>query len=195
MVSLSLNHFRQKVRGILSESGTSAISFAIVGPVFVLLVVASLELAFVLMAQNTLEGAAREAARFGIVGGNTDRFAEITQRIKDSVQKYSAGALNPEKVTVKTTAYVNLESLGRPEPFTDLNGNGEWDVGEPFTDLNGNGRWDADQGTSGSFGVGGQAVRLELEYVWDTLMPFLGESRFVTVRASTVVVNEDFPAS
>ena len=28
------------------------------------------------------------------------------------------------------------------EPFTDINGNGQWDIGEPFTDVNGNGRWD-----------------------------------------------------
>ena len=28
------------------------------------------------------------------------------------------------------------------EPFTDINANGQWDIGEPFTDVNGNGRWD-----------------------------------------------------
>lgn len=28
------------------------------------------------------------------------------------------------------------------EPFTDTNGNGQWDIGEPFTDVNGNGKWD-----------------------------------------------------
>ena len=30
-----------------------------------------------------------------------------------------------------------------PEPFTDQNNDGEWNVGEPFTDQNGNGTWDA----------------------------------------------------
>lgn len=28
------------------------------------------------------------------------------------------------------------------EPFTDENGNGDWDSGEPYTDYNGNGTWD-----------------------------------------------------
>jgi hypothetical protein len=28
------------------------------------------------------------------------------------------------------------------EPFTDINGNGQWDINEPFTDVNSNGRWD-----------------------------------------------------
>jgi hypothetical protein len=31
-----------------------------------------------------------------------------------------------------------------PEPFTDLNGDGQWSPGEPFADLNGNGVRDAD---------------------------------------------------
>ena len=31
-----------------------------------------------------------------------------------------------------------------PEPFTDLNNDGEWNIGEKFTDTNGNGTWDAD---------------------------------------------------
>ncbi len=29
-----------------------------------------------------------------------------------------------------------------PEPFTDANGNGLWDIKEPYTDLNKNGMWD-----------------------------------------------------
>ncbi|MDQ6624784.1 MAG: alpha-amylase family glycosyl hydrolase, partial [Verrucomicrobiota bacterium] len=34
------------------------------------------------------------------------------------------------------------------EPFTDVNGNGTWDVGEPFEDLNKNGVWDNNIPTS-----------------------------------------------
>lgn len=186
---------RVSLKALQGEKGVSAISFAIVGPLFIFLVIASLELAFVLMAQNTLEGAAREAARFGIIGGNVDRMAEITKRVKDTVQTLSGGMMDPAKVTITTKAYTSLENLGRPEPFTDLNENGEYDTNEPFDDINGNGEWDEDQGASNSFGVGGQAVQLELEYTWDTLIPFLGENRLVKVRASTLVVNEDFPSS
>jgi len=32
---------------------------------------------------------------------------------------------------------------GTPEPFTDSNGNGLWDVGESYVDSNGNSVWDA----------------------------------------------------
>ncbi|MBM4175523.1 MAG: hypothetical protein FJ213_05035 [Ignavibacteria bacterium] len=31
----------------------------------------------------------------------------------------------------------------RPEPFSDLNGNTKYDIGEPYVDMNGNGIWDA----------------------------------------------------
>lgn len=34
------------------------------------------------------------------------------------------------------------------EPYTDLNGNGQWDPGEPFEDINGNGVWDDNIGDS-----------------------------------------------
>jgi len=45
-------------------------------------------------------------------------------------------------IRIESTAQLYIQ---RPEPFTDLNGDGRWDVGEPFTDLNGNGKWDSGQ--------------------------------------------------
>ncbi|MCC3513796.1 MAG: hypothetical protein JGK29_33875 [Microcoleus sp. PH2017_17_BER_D_A] len=46
----------------------------------------------------------------------------------------------PPSVIGQTTNGRNV--LTPNEPFTDINGNGQWDIGEPFTDVNGNGRWD-----------------------------------------------------
>jgi len=39
--------------------------------------------------------------------------------------------------------------VGAFDPFTDVNGNGQWDVGEPFTDINGNGLRDATNAEAG----------------------------------------------
>ena len=37
------------------------------------------------------------------------------------------------------------DCIDNPEPFTDVNNNGIWDVGEPFEDINESGYYDEDQ--------------------------------------------------
>lgn len=50
---------------------------------------------------------------------------------------------------IVTQAYTDPRNVGVPEPFSDLPPeNGQFDAGEPYTDVNGNGQWDADMGLS-----------------------------------------------
>jgi len=48
-------------------------------------------------------------------------------------------------VLLKDDSHSNLDKIfseKKAEPFEDLNGNREYDLGEPFEDLNGSGKWD-----------------------------------------------------
>ena len=175
-----------------NQEGVSAIQFALLAPIFIFAMIAALQLGIVMIIENALEGAAREASRFAIVDANLDRESAIRNHVKDTASDLSGGIVKKDNVLISVKAYDKISDLGRPEPFTDLNGNGEYDVGETYVDTNGNGQWDADQGVSGSFGEPGAAVIYEISYVYDTIIPIFNFNRFYTVTAKTIVVNEDF---
>jgi hypothetical protein len=56
----------------------------------------------------------------------------------------------------------SVHILGDGEPYSDLNGNGQWDGAEPFTDLNGNGVWDP----------GEPFIDINGDGVWNPAEPF-----------------------
>ena len=84
-------------------------------------------------------------------------------------------------------------NIGQPEPFHDIDLNGQYDVGEPFTDVNGNGQWDSDMGAAG-LGGPGDVVVYRVEYPWAIMTPLLqaatGET--ITHKASIAVRNEPY---
>ncbi|MGN6671322.1 MAG: TadE/TadG family type IV pilus assembly protein [Candidatus Nucleicultricaceae bacterium] len=192
------NHWMQSdlCRGFVRKnSGASMIEFALVAPVFLFFLIAILEMALLFVAQNAIEAAAREAARYSMTGssyGFATRQAAITQKIKDVATLYSGGLIDPTKLVIQVKAYGDLSEVGKPEPFDDLNKNGKWDVGEPFDDINGNGVWDVDQGVVGSYGIAGQVVLYDIKYVWQFTVPLPNMLSSYTLQGQTPVENEDY---
>lgn len=177
------------------DSGASMIEFALVAPAFLFLLIAILEMALMFVAQNAIEAAVREAARYSMTGstyGYGSRQAAIIQKIKDVATMYSGGLIDPSKLVIQVKAYGDLSDVGKPEPFDDVNRNGVWDVGEPFDDVNGNGVWDADQGVSGSYGTSNQVVLYDVRYVWQFTLPLPGMLSSYTLVGQTPVENEDY---
>jgi Flp pilus assembly protein TadG len=173
-----------------SDSGASATEFAILAPAFLALVVGLIEVTGLFLANGLLEGAVREASRYGItVRCNENRTTVIRQIVADNTY----GLIDMNTVTISTSVYQNFASIGQPEPFTDSNSNGRYDAGEPFTDINGNGAWDADQGRTGE-GTAGDVVQYTIRYNWPLFSPFLapvlGSGGIVPLRATVAVRNE-----
>ena len=176
-----------------SGTGAAMIEFGFVAPIFITLLIGIFEVGTMLIVQNSLDAAAREAARFGITGqtdpGNS-RSKTIEARVYEIIEAYSGGIADPSLVSIKVSAYNAIEAINQPEPFSDANGNGIYDFGEFYEDSNNNGTWDADQGVSNSFGIAGNAVMYEISYDWDSILPIFGDS--ITLRGSSPVVNEAF---
>lgn len=175
--------------------GQALIEFAIIAPIFLALLCAIFEFSGIMFVQTLLEGAAREASRYGITGqdgGEISREDRIVQIVTDN----SYGIVDVAELQMETLVYARFEDIGRPEPFTDQNGNGLYDAGEPYTDINGNGQWDADMGAAG-LGGPGDIVVYRLRYDWPVMIPlfvpWLGQS--VALRANIVVRNEPFPGT
>lgn len=176
------------------RDGASAIEFVWIAMPLFLTVVGIFEVAMVLFANVLLEGAMRDASRFGITGRVP---AGMTREamIKKIVGDRGFGLIDVNKVKIETLAYNDFADIGKPEPYTDSNGNGQRDAGEPYTDTNGNGKWDADRGAA-SAGASGAVVLYRLSYDWPLLTgllsPFFGSAGYVHLRVSTAVRNEPF---
>lgn len=178
------------------SDGASAIEFALVSIPVITMIVGILEVAAILFVNVIMEGAIRDAARFGITGyttGGKSREAVIREIIDDR----TLGFVDMTKVVITTTVYPGFDSIG-PESFIDANGNGQYDSGETFHDVNGNGAWDANPGTSGAGGPGAVVV-YKVSYDWplltSLLAPLIGHNGVIPLSVSTAVRNEPYPQS
>jgi hypothetical protein len=176
-------------------SGGSAVEFAILVPVYIMLLIGMFEVAWVMYIQSSMEGALRQGARYGITGqggSDTARDAAILARLNE----FTFGSVTITSGMVEKKKYASFSDVGLPEPFTDTvggpNDNNEYDVGETYTDTNNNGQWDEDRGIDG-VGNSGEVVRYRIEY---TLQPLTGLVEAFTgglhLSATTVVRNEPY---
>ena len=183
--------FFSKVRR--DDDGSAAIEFAFTAPLLIMTIVAIMEFSMILFLNASLEGSLRDAARFGSTGyqpTGVNREEVIIEKIQDA----TLGLVAVDADHVTTLAYTDFSEVGQPEPWIDDNpANGVYDAGEPFTDVNGNGQWDADMGTPG---LGGPCniVVYRVETEWRLLLGLLAEyiGNPIKLEASTAVRNEPF---
>lgn len=178
---------------IKNRRGSAAIEFALLAPVFFYLVFGIIEVYTIALAEGILESSVRQAARSGLTGFNPagltrDEF--ILQQIEEE-----AFFINTDNIIFENQIYSSFENIDQPEPYTDENDDGFYDIGEPFTDVNANGQWDEDMGASGA-GSAGDIVVYTIKYNWRFLTPFIGElmsdDGSLDLVASAVVRNEPF---
>lgn len=177
--------------------GQAMVEFALIGPMFITLLLGIFEIAGFLLVNTLLEGGAREAARFGITGreiGSGNR----EDRIRQIVEDHAVGIIEASDIDLDTKVYRSFDRIGEPEAFTDVNGNGAYDPGEPFDDVNGNGEWDDDQGSDG-LGTAGDIVVYTISYDWQVMTPLFRplfpRDGLVTIETSLAVRNEPWPTS
>lgn len=177
-----------------SRDGATALEFAFALPVVLMLIVGMLEVAMIMFVSTSVEGGLRQAARYGITG-QTPATGTREQAIVDIIDNYTLGFVDLAASDVTFTTYDSFNDVGQPEPWTDANGNGQYDAGEAFDDLNGNLQWDADRGTAG-VGAAGEVVLYKIDYDWSLLTPYvsnlLGDNGVLHMSASIAVRNEPF---
>jgi Flp pilus assembly protein TadG len=185
---------KQLRRLIGNRDGVAAMEFAVAAPIVTLTIAGLIELSMVMFVSSLMEGGIRDASRFGITGyvppGST-RDDEIRKLVGDA----TVGLINIATAIIDTKVYPSFGDVGKPEPYTDTNGNGHYDEGESFTDVNGNGVWDADMGVAG-LGGPGDIVLYKITADWPLmtplLVPFMGTDGKMTLSASVAVRNEPY---
>ena len=90
--------------------GAAAVEFAVVAPVFLLLVFGMIEYGRMVMVQQVITNASREGARVGVLDGSTN------QSVQDIVNQYlTSGSISGATVTVTPT---NPEDADFGDPVT-----------------------------------------------------------------------------
>ena len=183
---------RQAKRAGRDDGGASIVEFALVAPTLVLFVIGVIEVAMILFVNTLLEGSVREAARYGITGYVMQGF-DRSEIIRNIVSQNTIGLVDMDRLELETITYPSFSAIGKPEPFTDTNGNGTRDGGEAYNDVNGNGQWDAQMGVADAGGPG-DIVVYTITYDWPLLTTFLGDllgrNGLIKLRASYAVRNE-----
>jgi hypothetical protein len=188
-----MNTFRGCLRSFAADtSGGAVVEFALLAPILVLLLVASFELAIMLLVGSSLEAAVLSASRYGITGAAGSGGVSREDRIRAIIGERTFGLVDLGGTSIETLVYPSFGDIGRPERFTDANGNGSRDPGEPYTDTNGNGEWDEDMGRAGS-GDACEIVLYVVSYDSGPVTHLLGSVMpTITHRATVAVRNEPF---
>lgn len=174
-----------------STAGSTAVEFAVILPLLLLFVIGSIEMAINLFIGSSIESAVMEASRYGITGSEVG--VSRADKVLEIVGERTYGLIDMEQVNMETLVYESFADIGKPEPFTDQDGNLAYNSGEPFVDVNGNGKWDEDMGEAG-LGGPSDVVVYRLTYGWGIITPMMREvmGESVTHVSSVAVRNEPF---
>jgi Flp pilus assembly pilin Flp len=176
-----------------NETGVTAIEFAVITPVLLLLLFGIIEFSLIMLVSNVMESSTSISSRLGKTG-----FAEAglsrEQTIRNSIEQHAGSLLNPAYITVTSRYYEQFDEIGDAEPWNDSNHNGVAEAGE-YTDINGNGQYDADMGLAG-YGNADDIVVYTVTYPWSVMTPFLreliGRDGVFTITTHAVVKNEPY---
>lgn len=179
-------------RFLRDRKGVVSIEFALVASLIATMMIGIMEMGAMSLATTLMEGALRDASRYGITGqvpSQSDRLNAIKEIIADR----TAGLIDMSKAKIDILSYDSFGKIGQGEPYVDGDGNGEFTPGETFVDENGNGIYDSDVGKT-SAGGATQVVLYRIRYDWPLMTPvlksFVGKDGFVPLEASIAVRNE-----
>lgn len=187
---IRLASIRDGAHRLLADTGGSALlEFAFTAPLWIYLVMSSLDMGQLAYAKSVLDGAAQDAARSSSLEGGDTTTADAL--VTSQVRRIAPGAT----VTTSRVSYYDFNDIGRPEKWTDKNNNGVCDNKEPYIDENGNGQWDDDIGNDGNGGAD-DVIMYTVTVKYDRLfkMPLTPGVTSRTISATAVRKNQPFAA-
>lgn len=177
-----------------NSEGVTALEFALVAPVFLLMMMGTIEFSVVMFVTSVMEGATTQSARLGKTGFVANGMSR-EQTIRTLIDERTGKLIDMNKLTITAKTYKNFDSVGKAEPSNDTNNNGTIDAGE-YDDINGNGRYDNDMGAQG-LGDANDVVVYTITYPWQIVTPLVqplignGHGNY-DVKTRMVVKNEPY---
>ena len=106
-------------RFIRNDDGAVAVEFALVSGFLIAALLGILELGMIYFVTSTMEGAVRDAARYGTTG-QTPATGTRADQIVAIANKHTLNMLNLTSGNVTTKIYRNFASIGLAEPLPPL---------------------------------------------------------------------------
>ena len=176
------------------QRGVTAVEFALVAPVMLLMVMGFFDLAHRVYATAMLQGAMQKAARDSTLETASPEALDLKVKslvigVTGKAAIFRSGRLS----------YSDFNSVGQPERFIDAKADGRelnnrYDKGECFEDMNGNSVWDSDLGKTGNGGAQ-DAVLYTMRVTYPRLFPMaglMGWPKEQEIKASTVLRNQPY---
>lgn len=185
---------RSLKRVAADEQGLAITEFALIAPVFLMLLMGVLDVGHTLYMQSVLQGVIQKAARDSTLETGTDA---AQQAILNAAVTRSVQSLAKNATVVFSRRYFKdftKASQAAHENFTDTNGNGVCDAGEPYQDNNNNSVWDKDGGDGGQGGAKDTVV-YTAQVSYPRVFPLnklIGLSDTTTIQAVTVLPNQPY---
>ncbi|MEP7350830.1 MAG: TadE/TadG family type IV pilus assembly protein [Sphingorhabdus sp.] len=177
--------------------GIAAVEFGLIAPVFMTVLLGTMDLGHTLYVKALLQGSVQKAARDSSLqtGTLSENQTTIDAIVTEQVKRLNKDAV----VTVTRRSYYTYTeaSAATPEDFTDTPSDPDniCNNNEPYVDLNGNDTWDADGAVDGQGGARDKAV-YTVNMKYPRLLPinkFIpGMSADIDISASTVLANQPY---
>lgn len=162
--------------------GAVLIEFALVAPVFLMLIMGTFDLGQMAYGKSVLEGAVQKAARDSSLETSSTLVAD--NMVKNIISPVLPGA----EITTVRTSYFDFVDIGRPERWNDGNNNGKCDYNETYVDENSNGVWDQDIGVQGNGGASDVIIyTVSVKYTPVFRVPFMPANWYERTLTSTAV--------
>ncbi|MBF9150591.1 TadE/TadG family type IV pilus assembly protein [Novosphingobium jiangmenense] len=171
------------------KSGSTIVEFAIVVPLFLVLLIGIMDVGQMVYGKAVLTGAVHRAARDSSL--ETRNTSEADATVLEAIRPVLPGV----KITTSRTSYYDFADVGRAEKWNDKNANALCDAGETYTDENRNGQWDEDVGQKGSSGSANDVVVYQVTAKFKPVfqvpfLPRLWAER--SLQATAVTKNQPF---
>ncbi len=171
--------------------GVSAVEFALIAPVLLMMVMGIFDLGHNMYTTSMLQGAIQQAARNSTIEGAASNPAALDGMVTKAVRAVSPNST----LQFSRAAYTNFTDMVQPEDFVDSDNDDVCNNGEPFEDANANGTWDVDQGIAGQGGAR-DAVMYIVTVSYPRLFPIArlipGQTDTFTMRSQTVLRNQPY---
>jgi Flp pilus assembly pilin Flp len=177
------------------ETGVTAIEFAIIAPVFFMLMMGTFDFGHQFYMESVLRGAVNKAGRDSALesGAEATKQAAIDKFVKTQI--YDVASSATVKIDRKYFRSYNDAAAPTHEDFIDGNSNNICDTGETYSDENHNGKYDK-TGTADGQGGARDVVIYSVDVSYKHLFPVTGFipglSDTVNMNASTVLTNQPF---
>jgi Flp pilus assembly protein TadG len=178
------------------ERGISVVEFALIGPMFISVLMATFDLGFGVYTKSVLQGAVEDAARQASL--ENTQWTTIKNRVNQQILAVipAANAATDITFNLDSQYYEDYDDVIVPEDFTDTNTNGQWDSNECFVDRNNNRTYDTNVGIAGRGGAQ-DVVSIKASVTYVRIFPLwslVGQANTQTIEAATYLRNQPFSA-